>query len=137
MGNNQWQGSGGGISSYESQPSYMTSFMPSIKRTTPDVSFDGDPATPVATYHSEEGGWLYGAGTSFGAQAWAATIALVDQGRATNHQAALGHLNQDIYSLDAADFNDITMGGNGFNTETGYDMVTGRGTPKPACWCPP
>jgi hypothetical protein len=130
VGNNKWQGSGGGISSYETQPSYMTSFMPSIKRTTPDVSFDADPATPVATYHSEEGGWLYGAGTSLGAPTWAGTIALVDQGRATNHEATLGHLNQDIYSLDASDFNDIAKGGNGFNTEPGYDMVTGRGTPK-------
>jgi hypothetical protein len=133
---NIWQGSGGGISSFESQPSYMTSFMPSIKRTTPDVSFDADPATPVATYHSEEGGWLFGAGTSLGAPAWAGTIALADQGRVTNHEATLGHLNQDIYSLDSNDFNDITQGGNGFNTEPGYDMVTGRGTPKAGALLP-
>jgi subtilase family serine protease len=124
------QGSGGGISSYENQPSYMTSFMPSTKRTTPDVSFDADVATPVATYHSEDGGWGWGAGTSFGTQAWAGTIALVDQGRAMNHQATLGHANQDIYSLSANDFHDITSGSNGYATLPGYDMVTGRGTPK-------
>ncbi|HVX15114.1 MAG TPA: DUF4214 domain-containing protein [Pirellulales bacterium] len=124
------QGSGGGISSYERQPTYMYSFMPSIKRTTPDVSFVGDVATPVATYHAEEGGWLFGAGTSFATQAWAGTAALIDQGRAADGEAPLGRLNQDIYSLNANDFHDITSGSNGYATLTGYDMVTGRGTPK-------
>jgi ABC-type xylose transport system substrate-binding protein len=42
----------------------------------------------------------------------------------------LQHLDRDIYSLSANDFYDITSGSNGYATLQGYDMVTGRGSPK-------
>ena len=34
--------------------------------------------------------------------------------------------------MSSADFNDITTGNNGFAAGPGYDLVTGRGTPKAA-----
>jgi subtilase family serine protease len=127
---NATEGSGGGISKYEPQPSYMTPFNSSTMRTTPDVAFDGDTATPVYTYLSEDGGWETGAGTSFGTQAWAGIIALANQGRANAQKADLKNVDRDIYSLSSNDFHDITSGSNGYNATAGYDLVTGRGTPK-------
>ena len=35
-----------------------------------------------------------------------------------------------LYELNSSDFHDITTGSNGFNAGAGYDLVTGRGTPK-------
>ncbi|HEX4149615.1 MAG TPA: S53 family peptidase [Pirellulales bacterium] len=124
------EGSGGGVSKYETQPSYMTPFNSSTMRTTPDVAFDADLATPVYTYLSEDGGWETGAGTSFGTQAWAGIIALADQGRANAQKPDLKSIDKDIYSLSSNDFHDITSGSNGYNATAGYDLVTGRGTPK-------
>jgi subtilase family serine protease len=123
-------GSGGGISKYETQPSYMTAFNSSTMRTTPDVAFDGATATPVYTYLSEDGGWETGAGTSFGTQAWAGIIALANQGRANAQKPDLKYVDRDIYSLSSNDFHDITSGNNGYSATAGYDLVTGRGSPK-------
>lgn len=128
--NGQVWGSGGGISQFESQPTYMHDFMPSLKRTTPDVSYNADPNTPYAVFHTAEGGWVTGAGTSAGAPQWAGLIALANQARAQLNRAPLAHAQQDIYSLSADDFHDITTGTNGLATLPGYDMVTGRGTPR-------
>ena len=36
---------------------------------------------------------------------------------------------EDLYSLPATDFNDITSGSNGNPAGPGYDMATGLGTP--------
>ena len=45
-----WSGSGGGVSAYEPQPDFQTSFGLSYsKRAVPDVSYDGEPAG-VAVY---------------------------------------------------------------------------------------
>src|SRR5262249_57811858 len=34
-----------------------------------------------------------------------------------------------IYSLSSSDFHDVTSGNNGYAAGSGYDLVTGRGTP--------
>src|SRR5262249_38741328 len=34
------------------------------------------------------------------------------------------------YALPATDFHDITSGSNGYRARTGYDLVTGRGSPR-------
>ena len=80
-----WSGSGGGISAYESQPSYQNGVVTqtTTKRAIPDVSFDADPNTGVAVYDSFTYGtsqpWVQVGGTSFSAPAWGAIISIIDQ----------------------------------------------------------
>ena len=38
-------------------------------------------------------------------------------------------MQTDLYDLPLSDFHDITSGNNGFSAGTGYDLVTGIGTP--------
>ncbi len=106
------------------------------KRTAPDVSYEGDPATGVAIRDSFSYGsstpWIEQAGTSAGAPQWAALIAIVDQGLAAGGKGSLdgpGQTLPQFYGLPAADFHDITTGYNGYSAGTGYDLVTGRGSP--------
>jgi hypothetical protein len=58
-------------------------------------------------------------------------IAIVNQGRALNHQSSLSgsDLLAAIYKASSADFHDITSGSNGYRAGTGYDYASGRGTP--------
>ena len=35
-----------------------------------------------------------------------------------------------IYSLSSADFHDVTAGSNGYRATAGYDLATGRGSPR-------
>jgi hypothetical protein len=125
---------GGGQSSYETQPTYQTLFQSTGKRTIPDVSFDGANNTGVTTY--ENGTWIYGNfGTSLATPCWAGLIAIVNQGRAAAGGLPLDSATsptqtlQALYSLPAGDFNDVTVGYNGASAGAGYDQVSGRGTP--------
>jgi subtilase family serine protease len=130
---------GGGISSYETEPGYQTSFgVPySGGRCVPDVAFDADPGTGVSVYFdgskfgSSPGWWVIG-GTSLSVQCWAGIIALDDQNSPlTNASQALYQLagsNSNYNSYGA--FRDITSGGNGtYNAGVGYDLCTGLGSP--------
>jgi subtilase family serine protease len=137
FGESAWSGSGGGISPYEGKPSYQASVKQSTsKRTGPDVAYDGAPSSGFAVYdtvaYSGKTGWWQVGGTSAGAPQWAALVAVVDQGRALAGKAGLDGRTQmlpALYNLSAADFHDITSGSNGYAAATGYDLVTGRGTP--------
>jgi subtilase family serine protease len=133
-----WSGSGGGISTYELEPAYQSSYITNGKRGGPDVSYNADPNTGVAVYdttsYGGRRGWFQVGGTSAGAPQWAALMSLVNANRAT----ALGsNTNTALYSLgtNAADFLDITSGCNSssHNATTcaavGYDYVTGLGSP--------
>jgi subtilase family serine protease len=75
-------------------------------------------------------------GTSFAAPMWAGFIALVNQQLVSQGKATIGFLNPTIYSQNVTSaystgFHDITSGKSGsFSAETGYDLVTGWGSPK-------
>ena len=141
-----WGYSGGGVSLYEAKPSFQ-SFSTQAKRGTPDVSFNADPATGFAVYDSYpyagQSGWFQMGGTSAGAPAWAAIIAVSDQLRKAAGKAVLTGTssksvymtNTDIYGLTTG-LADITGGptngacGAICTPTVGFDFVTGKGSPR-------
>ncbi len=142
-----WSDSTGGFSGYdsdwryyESEPSYQTATLQAAGlsygvRTTPDVSFNADPNTGVAVYdsipYSGQSGWFQVGGTSAAAPAWAGLVAIADQGLATAGKSTLSNtqVQTDLYSLPSSDFRNITTGFNGYSATSGYNLVTGLGTP--------
>ena len=136
-----WSGSGGGISQYESKPSYQNGIVTqtSTKRAIPDVAFDADPNTGVPIYDTFSYGtsspWAQLGGTSFGAPAWASIIAIANQQRVQNGLGTLDGATQTLpmlYQLSRSNpsaFHDITSGSNGFSAGAGYDLATGLGSP--------
>jgi subtilase family serine protease len=142
-----WSGSGGGRSLYVNQPSYQSSYGISGangKRTQPDVAFNGNPSTGFAVYDSvpldAESGWFQVGGTSAGTPQWAALFAIVNSMRRANGKSNIPNpANQFIYPVAKAAlttrFHDITTGTNGTcpslcTAKSGWDFVTGIGTPK-------
>jgi subtilase family serine protease len=134
-----WSAGGGGVSGYESKPSYQSGLSYS-NRANPDVAYDADPSTGFAMYDSyNNNGWGQWGGTSVGAPQWSALIALANQGRAAAHESPLDGLTQTlpaIYAMTTGttgteDLNDVTSGSNGVGSAgPGYDLVTGQGTPR-------
>jgi hypothetical protein len=133
-------GSGGNISQYESQPSYQSgkvNGISSTQRTLPDVAFLGGGNTPVVEVDSFGGGTTF-AGTSLATPCWAGLIAIADQGLAVTGGTPLNtgstqSLQNALYdqtgSVYVNDFHDVISGYNGYNAGSGYDLVTGLGTP--------
>lgn len=104
-------------------------------RNLPDVAaeanFDNILCDDGTCYYNEYGG------TSYAAPRWAGYLALANQQNVTNHGTALGFLNPLIYPIAFgssydSNFHDITSGSNGYPAVTGYDLVTGWGTPNGA-----
>lgn len=125
-----WTGSGGGISAYEKEPAFQSSYeIPKANgmRAIPDVSYDADPASGFPIYHA--GRWEEVGGTSAGAPQWAAIAAL-------GSGITLKNLYSDKLSEDPrAYFRDITSGTNGAcgyicAARAHYDYVTGLGSPQ-------
>ena len=137
IGESGWSGSGGGVSLFEAQPSYQRGVVSqsSTARTVPDVAYDGSENSPFAIYDtSSYSGWLEVYGTSCGAPQWSALVAIANEGRSLVGLGTLDGPSQTlpmIYGLTSADFHDITTGNNGGYPAavSGYDLVTGRGTP--------
>src|SRR3989441_2911192 len=135
-----WSGSGGGVSSQESAPSYQSDFNSNSGRGVPDVSYDGDPNTGVSIYDSfgSTEGWNQVGGTSVGAPQWAAITAIVNSGGGQLSSASFG-TNTAFYNAAtgpaySANYRDITSGSNGncgtiCNAGPNYDFVTGVGSP--------
>ncbi len=131
-----WSSSGGGISRFETEPSYQktANIKSNNHRAVPDVSFDADPSTGVMVDYNLT--WYGVGGTSFSTPAWAAFVALIDQGLTVPLTNTT--LQSEMYSLAkpstySSNFRDITIGSNGWSqkdmAKTGYDFVTGLGTP--------
>jgi subtilase family serine protease len=123
-------GSGGGVSIKYARPSWQTGT--NAKRTVPDVSADANPSTGYAVYSG--GGWDEYGGTSCAAPIWSGYTALVNEKAKAAGKANVGFLAPKVYPIlssgYAANFHDITSGNNGgFSAGTGYDEVTGIGTP--------
>jgi len=137
-----WTSSGGGLSTSYTRPAWQNSWSAYATRGVPDVSYNGDPNTGVLVYDSVNGGWFVVGGTSAGAPQWAALLALANQSRSSGVKG-----NSDIYSvagtapaINPANFFDITSGNNGGDADdlsvTGYDLVTGLGSPQAASLVP-
>jgi subtilase family serine protease len=138
-----WSGSGGGFSNYEPKPSYQNNFNSNSNRAVPDVAYDGDPNTGVYVYDSTpingNSGWWVVGGTSAGAPQWAAISAMTNSQNAKLASASFGTSNA-LYGAAAGtayatNYHDITSGSNGncgavCNAGTGYDEVTGLGSPQ-------
>lgn len=126
-----WQQMAGVINaSNQGSPSY---------RNAPDVAAEADFDNTTVSNGSFGSG--YG-GTSFAAPRWAGFIALANQQSAANGKGPLGFLNPTLYNIGVgaaytANFHDVTSGKNkpsagagaGFNAVTGYDLITGWGSP--------
>lgn len=141
-----WTGSGGGVSLYAAKPSYQNAVNPTTKRGTSDVSYNADPATGVPVYSSYpyngQVGWFQMGGTSAGAPQWAGILAVANQQRvavrkgvlAAQPKTGLFMAHNAIYGLTTG-VADITSGTNGTcgafcTATTGFDFVTGKGSPR-------
>ncbi|MFD5463729.1 protease [Kitasatospora sp. NPDC127059] len=160
-----WTNSGGGFSQVFDKPGYQSalpggSTAIGTKRGVPDISLQAASSTGALVYLSlpPDGnsglkcggtpcstGWYDIGGTSLSCPQWAGLVSIADQ----INGGGLGQINPALYKLAAnpakyaADFNDVTLGNNttdptvpGYPATTGWDPVTGLGTPNAATLLP-
>jgi subtilase family serine protease len=142
-----WSGSGGGQSTMENEPSYQINYsIPNNSnhwRGVPDVAYDANPNTGFAVYdtvrYQGQSGWFQVGGTSAGSPQWAALFAIANSMRASVGKSNLSGTNSAVYGVATAslssNFHDIASGTNGTcgtlcTAVTGYDYVTGLGSPQ-------
>jgi subtilase family serine protease len=125
------------VSSYEPEPGYQYAAQSTGRRSVPDVSFDGDPNTGVAVYTTTPsngaGGWEQVGGTSVGAPAWAAVIAVVNQGRRLYGIPNLDGPTQvlpTLYLLPSYDFHKVTSPTPSLRRSASSTVTAGLGTPN-------
>jgi hypothetical protein len=126
-----WSGSGGGQSKLVLEPGYQRGVQSSGRRVTPDVAFDADPDTGVEVYQTSPytgiGSWQVVGGTSLGTPAWAAIIAIADQGRVLEGKGSLDGATQTLptlYTLPSTDFHSVAP------NHPGRVGATGLGSPN-------
>jgi len=156
-GETAWEFSGGGFSIYFDEPEWQSDAVAAYfaqeavpqpaegryiagKRGYPDIS-----AQSVDYVIAVNGDWYLVSGTSASCPAIAGMVSMANVARVAQGKAALGFLNPSLYQIYDAQsdynevFNDITEGYNegcrvdddvGFYTATGWDPVTGPGSPK-------
>ncbi len=140
-----WVDSSGGpsdngfaIPSWQSGIANSANGASSTIRDIPDVAAEGNFDNYLCDQGSCQGTW---GGTSFAAPRWAGFLALVNQQAVANGSSTLGFINPAVYGIGKSssydsDFHDITSGNNNngkgksYNAVTGYDMVTGWGSPN-------
>jgi hypothetical protein len=131
---------GGGCSDNEPRPVWQTGIgsplaYPAVAcagRAEPDVSADSGIGTYL--YFDGAAGCCSG-GTSLATPIWAAASAVWNHNNANSGRPGIGFSAPLIYALAndstdyANDFHDITSGNNGFSAGTGWDEVSGWGSP--------
>jgi subtilase family serine protease len=156
-----WIDSGGGFSHVFAKPDYQNTLPAGstpigATRGVPDVAYQASSRTGVLVYDTAPGdvdsglicpsgnpcsaGWYVVGGTSASSPQWAGLVAIADQ--IAGH--GLGQINPTLYKLaDGPNygtyFYDVTTGNNqadpnvtGYPATTGWDPVTGLGTPDAA-----
>ncbi|MFN2464158.1 MAG: S8 family serine peptidase [Candidatus Dormibacteria bacterium] len=157
-----WVGSGGGFSNVFGKPAFQSTLPLGSTpignmRGVPDVAFQAAPKTGALVYVSlpPDGnssnikcsgvpcstGWYDIGGTSLACPQFAALVAIAVQ----QNGGGLGLINPALYRIGADsaryanDFFDVTVGNNqtdptipGYSASTGWDPVTGLGTPNAA-----
>ncbi len=133
-----WAGSGGGYSRIEPEPGFQRSVQGTGSKSTPDVAFDGDPDTGVLVFQTSIetglGSWEIVGGTSLGTPAWAAIVAIADQGRNLAGKGSLDGGTQTLpalYALPSSAFNVVGASGDRGRVSAAAtaNTFTGRGTP--------
>ena len=133
-----WTDSTGGFSALEPAPAYQinaqnASGLAYGLRTQPDVAAVGDPATGVSVYdtvrYAGQSGWFSVGGTSAAAPQWAGLIAVADQGLGLAGIGSLRNAQAALYQIPSTAFHNVTSGFNGYSAKSGYDLLTGLGTP--------
>jgi len=160
-----WIDSGGGFSHVFAKPSYQDTLPAGstpigAMRGVPDVAYNASSRTGVLVYDTAPGdasrglacpsgdpcsaGWYVVGGTSASSPQWAGLVAIADQ--IAGH--GLGQINPTLYALASGPgygtyFYDVTTGNNqadpavpGYPATTGWDPVTGLGTPNAATLVP-
>ena len=160
-----WIDSGGGFSHVFATPDYQSNLPAGstpigAMRGVPDVAYQASSRTGVLVYDTAPGdaesglicpsgnpcsaGWYVVGGTSASSPQWAGLVAIADQ--IAGH--GLGLINPTLYALAdgpsySTYFYDVTTGNNqadpsvpGYPATTGWDPVTGLGTPNAAALVP-
>ena len=133
--------SGGGYSGYFAEPSWQTSTIGSVSgRAVPDVSMLGyspgiwvySTTTNGCVNGKSSPGWFACSGTSLSTPLWAGFLAIALQMR---NGVAFGNIGPKLYQVASSQFyssyfHDVTSGSNnGYSAGTGWDPVTGWGSP--------
>ncbi len=105
----------------------------SALRNIPDIASQSSPRQyncSMGTCH------YFGGGTSYAAPLWAGLIAMANQQSLANGGSYVGFLNPALYAIGTGsgftnNIHDIISGSNGaYSAVSGYDLVTGWGSPK-------
>lgn len=149
-----WTSTGGATSVQVPAPAYQASFVKPGDSTTStkryrgsaDVAFNADPYSGQYVYVTPSAstggtGWIAAGGTSLATPQWAGLLAVGNAVRALGGKAVLGAVHAKLYASVASAgsyaslFADVSSGSNGScgamcNATTGYDLLTGWGTPN-------
>ncbi|MFD7642831.1 protease pro-enzyme activation domain-containing protein [Kitasatospora sp. NPDC059795] len=133
-----WSTAGGGVSTQFAKPTWQTGTnVTGTMRTVPDIASNADPNSGFAIYTqgTSSAGWQVYGGTSAAAPLWSGFAALYNQKAKAASKPTLGEVNPKLYTVANSSsygtaLHDVTSGSNqDFAAKTGYDQVTGWGTP--------
>ncbi|OKJ16662.1 protease pro-enzyme activation domain-containing protein [Kitasatospora sp. CB01950] len=133
-----WSTAGGGVSTQFAKPTWQTGTnVTGTMRTVPDIASNADPNSGFAIYTqgTSSAGWQVYGGTSAAAPLWSGFAALYNQKAKAASKPNLGEVNPKLYTVANSSsygtaLHDVTSGSNqDFAAKTGYDQVTGWGTP--------
>lgn len=126
-----WSGTGGGLSSYYSRPSYQNAVQAIVgtHRGNPDIAAVADPYTGCAVYapsNQSTSTWMVFGGTSLSCP----IIAGIYNTTGLTSASSSAELTRIYANLGTSSFRDVTSGAAGSNSAAvGYDLTTGVGTP--------